>query len=246
MAATSDIPIVFLSVTDPVAEGFVKSFARPGGNVTGIANWGELHSKELELFKEIVPGLGKLLVLFDLHDPGTKRALTDVRKTGTALKFTPIEREISNAVDAEHLFHSLKRGEADGVFIASANLRNKLSSVIIRLGSEKRLPVAIHRKEWVEKGALFSYGYTRTQNAPTAAAYIDKILKGTKPGDLPVQPPPQLELVINLKTAKQIGLPIPPNVLARADREIKCSRRAGRRFGLAGFAHYDAGSDPRS
>ncbi|MGN6731592.1 MAG: ABC transporter substrate-binding protein [Candidatus Binatia bacterium] len=220
-AATSEIPIVFIAVTDPVAEGFVTNFARPGGNITGFATWGDLYSKELELFKEIVPWLRKLLVLADPHDPATDRTLEEIREIGVALKFTPIERQVVTESDAEHLFHSLRKGDADGVFIGSPNLRNKLPSVIVRLSSEKNIPLAMHRKEWVEQGALFSYGYTPTQYAPAGAAYIDKILKGTKAGDLPVQQPPQIEFVINLKTAKQIGLTIPPNVLARADRVIR-------------------------
>jgi putative tryptophan/tyrosine transport system substrate-binding protein len=221
MAATSDIPIVFVAVTDPVAEGFVKSFAHPGGNVTGFATWGELYGKEIELFKEIVPRLRRLLVLIDSHDPGTERAKAEVRKTGAALKVIPVEREVANEGDAERLFRSLKPGEADGVFIASPNLRNKFPSLIVSLSSEGRLPLAMHRKEWVEKGALFSYGYTPTQYALAGAAYIDKILKGTKAGDLPVQQPPQLEFVINLKTAKRIGLTIPQAVLYRADKVIR-------------------------
>jgi len=208
-------------VTDPIAEGFVKSFAHPGGNVTGFATWGEFYGKEVELFKEIVPRLRKLLVLIDRQDPATERAVAEIRKTAAALKVTPVEREVTNEGDAERLFRSLKQGEADGVFIASPNLRNKLPSVIVALSSQERLPLAMHRKEWVEKGALFSYGYTPTQYAPAGAAYIDKILKGTKAGDLPVQQPPRLEFVINLKTAKQIRLTIPPNLLYRADKVIK-------------------------
>ena len=221
MAATSDIPIVFIAVTDPVAEGFVKSFAHPGGNVTGFATWGELYGKEVELFKEIVPRLRKLLVLIDSHDPGTERAMAEVRKTAAALKVTTVERQVTNEADAERLFRSLKPGEADAVFIASPNLRNNLPSVIVALSSEAHLPLAMHRKEWVEKGALFSYGYTPTQYATAGAAYIDKILKGTKAGELPIQQPPQIEFVINLKTAKQLGLTIPQTVLYRADKVIK-------------------------
>jgi putative ABC transport system substrate-binding protein len=220
-AATSEIPIVFVAVTDPVAEGFVKSFAHPGGNITGFATWGELYGKQIELFKEIVPRLRRLLVLIDLHDPGTERALVEVRKAGAVLKLRPVEREVTSEVDAERLFRSLKRGDVDGVFIASPNLRNKFPSLIVTLASERRLPLAMHRMEWVEKGALFSYGFIPTQFAPDGAAYIDKILKGTKAGDLPVQEPPQLEFIINLRTAKQIGLTIPPNVLARADKVIR-------------------------
>src|SRR5947208_2606517 len=134
-AATSEIPIVFIAVTDPVAEGFVKSFAHPGGNITGLATWGELYGKEIELFKEIIPRLRKLLVLIDSHDPGTERAMAEVRKTAAALKVTTVERQVTNEADAERLFRSLKPGEADAVFIASPNLRNKLPSVIVALSS---------------------------------------------------------------------------------------------------------------
>jgi putative ABC transport system substrate-binding protein len=220
-AATSEVPIVFIAVTDPVAEGFVKSFSQPAGNITGFATWGDLYSKEIELFKEIVPRLRRLLVLINLQDPGTQRALAEIRKAGAALKLQPVEREITNELDAERLFRSLKRSDVDGVFIASSNLRSKFPSLIVTLALERRLPLAMHRMEWVEKGALFSYGFIPTQYARDGAAYIDKILKGTKAGDLPVQQPPQLEFIINLKTAKQIGLTIPPNVLARADKVIR-------------------------
>ena len=219
--ATSEIPIVFVAVTDPVAEGFVKSFAHPGSNITGFATWGELYGKQIELFKEIVPKLRRLLVLIDLHDPGTERALAEVRKAAAVLKLRPVERQVTIETDAERLFRSLKRGDVDGVFIGSPNLRNKFPSLIVTLAAEKRLPLAMHRKEWVEKGALFSYGFIPHQYARDGAAYIDKILKGTKAGDLPVQEPPQLEFIISLKAAKQIGLTIPPNVLARADKVIR-------------------------
>lgn len=220
-AATSEIPIVFVAVTDPVAEGFVKSFAQPGGNITGFATWGDLYGKEMELFKEVVPRLRRLLVLINLQDPGTQRALAEVRKAGVMLKLKPVEREVTNEADAERLFRSLKRSDVDGVYIASSNLRSRFPSLIVTLALERRLPLAMHRMEWAEKGALFSYGFIPTQYARQGAAYIDKILKGTKAGDLPVQQPPQIEFVINLKTAKQLGLTIPPNVLARADKVIK-------------------------
>jgi putative ABC transport system substrate-binding protein len=220
-AATSEIPIVFVAVTDPLAEGFVKSFPHPGGNITGFATWGDLYSKEIELFKEIVPRLHRLLVLIDPKDPGTERAITEVRKTGALLKLEPVERAVRNETDVEDLFRSLKSGDVDGVFIASPNLRNKFPSLVVTLASQKRIPLAMHRKEWVEKGALFSYGFVPTQYAREGAIYIDKIFKGTKAGDLPVQQPPQLEFAINLKTAKALNLTIPPNVLASADKVIK-------------------------
>lgn len=118
-AATSEIPIVFVAVTDPVAEGFVKSFAHPGGNITGFATWGDLYGKEIELFKEIVPGLRRLLVLIDPQDPATERAIAEVRETGAALKVQPVERAVTTERDVQDLFRSLNPGDVDGVFIAS-------------------------------------------------------------------------------------------------------------------------------
>jgi putative ABC transport system substrate-binding protein len=221
-AATSEIPIVFVAVTDPIAEGFVKSLAKPGGNITGFATWGELYSKEIELFQEIVPRLQRLVVLVDPHDPATVRVLGEVRMSAAALNLRVLGLNVTNQADIEHhIFSSVKRGATDGLFMGSPNLRNKFPAVVTRLAFQNRLPLAMHRKEWVEQGALFSYGFTPPQYARKGAAYIDKILKGSKAADLPVQQPTKFEFVINLKTAKQIGLTIPPNVLARADKVIK-------------------------
>ena len=220
-AATSEIPIVFLGVTDPVAQGFVKSLAHPGGNITGFASHGELYSKEIELFQEIVPGLRRLLVLIDPHDPATDRALAQVHTTTAALKLKSLEQQASTQPDIERVFRKTKPGQADGVYVLSSNLRTKFSAVITKLALQNRLPLEMYRKEWVEQGALFSYSFTPLQDPWLAAGYIDKILKGTKAGDLPVQQPTKFQLVINLKTAKQIGLTIPPNMLARADRVIR-------------------------
>jgi len=221
LAATSEIPIVFVAVTDPVTEGYVKSFAHPGGNITGFATWGELYGKQIELFKEMVPRLRRLLVLFDPHDPATEGALAEVRATAAFLKFRIVERKITTQSDVEQTFRNIKRGEINGVYIVSPNLRNKFPALVTKLALQNRLPLAMHRKEWVEQGALFSYGFIPTQYAREGANYIDKIFNGTKAGDLPVQQPPRLEFVISLKTAKQIGLTVPPNVLVRADRVIR-------------------------
>lgn len=220
-ATTSDIPIVFVAVTDPVTEGYVKSLAHPGGNITGFATWGELYGKQIELFKEMVPGLRRLLVLIDPHDPSTKGPLAEVRATAAFLKIGIVERRVTTQSDVEQTFRTIKRGEINGVYIVSPNLRNKFPALVTKLALQNRLPLAIHRKEWVEQGALFSYGFIPTQYAREGASYIDKIFKGTKAGDLPVQQPTKLEFIISLKTAKQIGLTIQPNVLARADKVIE-------------------------
>jgi len=220
-AATSEIPVVFLHATDPVADGFVKSLARPGGNMTGFVGLRELPDKQMELFKEIVPRLHRLLVLIDSEDPATTRLLAAVQQVSSSLKFQVIEQRVSEASDIERVFASIKRGDMDGVYIVSPNLQQKFTALTLRLATEKGLPLAVHVKGWVEKGALFSYGHDPFSVGLDAAVYVDKILKGTKPADLPVEQPKKFEFVINLKTAKQIGLTIPPNVLARADKVIR-------------------------
>jgi putative ABC transport system substrate-binding protein len=220
-AATSEIPVVFVAVTDPVADGFVKSLARPGGNLTGFVGRREIPDKQLELFKEIVPRLRRVLVLSDPEDPAAERALTEVRNAGSMLKLQLIERRVTHQTDIERVFASLKRNDVDGVFMVSIDLQQKFTALILRLATEKHLPLAVRAASFVERGGLFSYGHDVNPVGPAAAAYVDKILKGTKPADLPVEQPTKFELIINLKAAKQIGLTIPPNVLARADKVIK-------------------------
>jgi putative tryptophan/tyrosine transport system substrate-binding protein len=220
-AATSEIPVVFLLVVDPVAEGFVKSVSRPGGNMTGFGGPGDIPGKQIELFKEVVPSLRRLLTLLDPKDPVAQRSMVEVRTTAENFKLLLAEREAVTQADIARIFSSLKPGDVDGVFIVSPNLRTKFPSLILRLASEKRLPLTIHRKELVEQGALFSYAHDLASVGPPAAEYIDRIFKGAKPGDLPFQEPPRFEFVVNLKTANQIGLIIPPNVLSRADKVIR-------------------------
>jgi putative ABC transport system substrate-binding protein len=189
--------------------------------MTGFGGPGDVSGKQIELFKEVVPRLRRLLILVDPKDPVAKRTLVEVRTTAKNLQLVLVEREATIQADIERVFGLLKQGDVDGIYIVSPNLRTKFPSLILRLASERRLPLTIHRKEWVEQGALFSYAYDLASIGPPAAQYIDKIFKGAKPGDLPFQEPRQFEFVINLKTAKEIGLTIPPTVLARADRVIK-------------------------
>jgi putative ABC transport system substrate-binding protein len=219
--ATFEIPVVFVHVTDPVADGLVKSLSRPGGNLTGFAGLGDVPAKRLELFKELVPRLRRVLVLIEPQDPVTRRVLREVEKAGAALKLPLVEREVSHEADIQGVFRSLKRGEVDGVFVASPNLYSKFSSLILRLASERHIPVASHWKGWVEQGALFSYSGNLQSVGGDAARYVDKILKGAKPADLPVQELSRFELVVNLKTAKALGLMIPQSVLIRADQAIR-------------------------
>jgi putative ABC transport system substrate-binding protein len=221
-AATAEIPIVFMGGSDPVAAGFVHSLARPGGNLTGFESFTlELPDKKLELFKALVPHLRRVLVLQDPADPLTLSLLAELRTAGAALKLQLVEQAVTAQADIERVFGALVPGDMDGVYVLSPNLLVKFSALVIRLAMEHGLPVPGHRKEWVQQGALFSYAPDSRADGREAAAYVDKILKGAKPGDLPVQSAMRLELVINLKAAQALGLTIPPVLLFQADEVIR-------------------------
>jgi putative ABC transport system substrate-binding protein len=221
-AATSQIPIVFVRAFDPVALGFVSSLARPGGNLTGLAGGGvDIPAKQLEIYRELVPRLRRILVLSDPNDPATPRILAEVERASVTLKLGLVGREAHTVDDLERVFASLRGGEIDGVFVASPNLHVKFSERLIRLAEAKRLPFLAHRKEWVERGALSSYAPDFRGAGTDAARFVDRILKGAKPADIPVELPMRYELVINLKTAKALGITIPQAVLLRADRVIE-------------------------
>jgi putative ABC transport system substrate-binding protein len=208
--------VVFLHVTDPVAAGVVRSLAHPGGNMTGLIALGNAPTKEVELLKELVPSLRRLLVLTDPDDPGVPQFRRAVQQATAVLKIGSTDRSVRTQADLERAFATVSRANTDGVFIASLNLRVKFHALILRLASERHLPVAGHRKEWVQQGALFSY----TENIREVGR-VDKILKGAKPANLPVEGYERPELVINLKTARALGLTIPPSLLARADQVIE-------------------------
>ena len=219
--ATVEIPVVFLHVTDPVAEGLVKTLARPGSNLTGFVFYAVSPSKKLELFKELVPQLRRVLVLVDPHDPVAPRQLAEVQKAAEILKLRLVQRDAADQADLERVFRAVKLGDVDGVLAASVDLEIKFTSLLIGLASAKRLPLASYRKERVHEGALFSYAPDIASVGPHAAEYVHKILKGTKPADLPVEQPTKFELVVNLKTAKALGLTIPQSLLVRADEVIR-------------------------
>ena len=221
-AATTEIPIVFLHVTDPVTEGFVHSLSHPGGNLTGSAEFfAELAPKRLELLKELVPHLRRLLTLVGTDDAAATVMRAEVRKTSATLGIESIEREVRTQADVERVFGSLKPGEVDAVFMATLNLYTNFPSLIVRLTSQMRLPIVFHRKEWVVRGALLSYGVNFRAQGEEAARYVDKIFKGSKPADLPIEQPTKLELVINLKAAKALGLAIPQSLLLRDDQIVQ-------------------------
>jgi putative ABC transport system substrate-binding protein len=224
MNATKTIPIVMTGGgTDPVETGFVKSLAHPGGNVTGLTNLViELGGKRLELFKEAVPKLARVAVLHDPANPITgdeqKEVLSSAART---LRLTLQPWEVRRTDDFEKVFVAINKDRPDGLYVSTGALLNSNQTRIVSFASKSRLPSVYGRREYVDLGGLMYYGADITDSYRRVAWYIDKILKGAKPADLPVEQPKKFELVINLKAAKQIGLTIPEKVLARADRIIR-------------------------
>jgi putative ABC transport system substrate-binding protein len=224
-SATKTIPIVMTGGgIDPVEAGLVESLARPGGNVTGITNLGgELGGKRLELLKEAVPKVARVAVLYDPAVPGTAREVKeDVPVAARALGLTVRPWEVRAADDFEKVFAAINKERPDGLYGAGEDpLMRSNYKRIAGFALKSRLPSVHNNREAVEAGGLMSYGADLADSYRRVAYYVDKILKGAKPADLPVEQPTKFELVINLKTAKQIALTIPPNVLARADKVIR-------------------------
>ena len=220
--ATTTIPIVMAQDPDPVGNGFVASLARPGGNITGLATLGpEIGGKQLELLKEIVPKLSRVAVLGTSINPGNAQALKEIELAAEAFKVQLQHQAVQSAKDIETAFRAASKGRADAVLVRAAPVIVTYRKQVIDLAVKNRLPVTYYRREFVEDGGLISYGVNFADLDRRAAIYVDKILNGAKPADLPVEQPKKFEFIINLKAAKQIGLTIPPNVLARADRVIR-------------------------
>ena len=222
--ATTNIPIVMTGFPDPVSEGLIASLARPGGNVTGFSNLaGELASKRLELLKDTVPKLTRVGVMRQAGGPGGGvPVLSDLRAAAPVLKLIleDIESE-ANAKGLENAFRTAKQKQVGALVIFGGFRFLAERKRIIELAVKRRLPAIYPYKNYVDEGALMSYGTDDADLYRRAAVYVDKILKGAKPADLPVQQATKFEFVINLKAAKQIGLTIPPRVLERANRVIK-------------------------
>jgi putative ABC transport system substrate-binding protein len=212
--ATKTIPIVMTGAgADPVRAGLVESLARPGGNVTGFTNFSrELGGKRLELFKEAIPKLVRVAVLYDPAIPGTSREVKeDLPVAARALGLTVRSWEVRAADDFEKVFAALNKERSDGLYVpGGGQLMNANRKRIADLALKSRLPSVYGTREDVEAGGLMSYGADQADSYRRVAYYVDRILKGAKPADLPVEQPTKFELVINLKTAKQIGLTIPP------------------------------------
>jgi putative ABC transport system substrate-binding protein len=220
--ATSTIPIVMSNVSDPVVLGFVKSLARPGGNVTGLSTQApELSGKRLELLREILPNISRLAVLWQSGGPGSALRAKETETTARSFEIKPQLVEVKSADDFERAFAEIRKFRAEALIPLRSPLIGSHVHKIVELATNSRLPVMHDDREFVEAGGLIFYGPDYLDLFRRAAIFVHKILKGAKPGDLPVEQPTKFELIINLRTAKQIGLTIPPNVLARADRVIK-------------------------
>ena len=223
-AATVTIPIVITNDSDPVANGFVASLARPGGNITGLSTVSpDMYGKQLELLKEIVPRLARVAVLGTSSDPGNAQALRETQRAAPALGLQLQYLDVLGSEDLATAFRAASTGRADAVLTLPSAVLASNRQQVIDLAGRGRLP-AMHFSTspgFVAEGGLMSYGARTADLDRRAATYVDKILKGAKPADLPVEQPTKFELIINLNAAKQIGLTIPSSVLARADQVLQ-------------------------
>jgi putative ABC transport system substrate-binding protein len=220
--ATSTIPIVMGQDTDPVGNGFVASLARPGGNVTGLSSLSpELSGTRLELLKETVPTLSRVAVFGTSTRPGTAQALKETELAAGTFRVRLQYLDVLRAKDIETAFRAAGKGRAEAVLVFAGPVLNSYRTQIANLAAKNQLPAIYERAEFMEAGGLMFYGASISAMFRRAATYVDKILKGTKPADLPVEQPTKFELIVSLRAAKQIGLTIPPNLLARADRVIR-------------------------
>ncbi len=219
---TQTIPIVMAISIDPVATGFVSSLAHPGGNVTGLSTMApELAAKRLELLKEVVPGLSRVAFMWNTNVPGN---LLEYKQAGDAARSMRLQLqsvEVSSVDDFERAFSALKTGGAEALIVAGSGLTSTNAGQIANLAMKHRLPSMVSSRDRVDAGGLMAYGPNLAEMWRRAAVYVVKILKGAKPGDLPIEQPTKFELIINLKTAKALELTLPPSLLRRADEVIQ-------------------------
>jgi putative tryptophan/tyrosine transport system substrate-binding protein len=219
---TGTIPIVMTQDPDPVASGFVASLARPGGNITGLSMLApELSGKQVELLKETVPKVSRVAVLGTSTQPGQAQMLKEMDLAAGTLEIKLQYLDVQSLKDIESAFQAATKGHAGAVLVLQSPVTGAHRKQIADFAAKSRLPTIYPRSDYVEDGGLMSYGSSFVDLSRRAATYVDKILKGAKPADLPVEQPTKFEFIINLKAAKQIGLTIPPNVLVRADKVIK-------------------------
>jgi putative tryptophan/tyrosine transport system substrate-binding protein len=220
--ATTTIPIVMAFDNDPVGNGFVASLAHPGGNITGLSTLApNISGKQLELLKEIIPKLARVMVFETSTQPGNTEARKEVELAGKGLSLKLEFLDLQNSPALEAAFAAAAKSRADAVLILNSPSLNSQRLRTAELATKSRLPTIYWATEFVEAGGLMTYGVSFTDLYRRAATYVDKILKGRKAAELPIEQPRKFEFIVNLKAAKQIGLTIPPNVLVRADRVIK-------------------------
>jgi putative ABC transport system substrate-binding protein len=220
--ASATIPIVLMGVGDPVASGLVTSLARPGGNITGLTLLApELSGKRLELLKEVVPNVTRVAFLWNSTNPDQVPQWREAQAAAQELRLHLQSLEVRSSNDFDTAFEAALRERAQALAVAPEPLIRTHFKSIVEFAAKNQLPAMYANPDFVDAGGLMSYAPSYDDLSRRAATYVDKILKGTKPADLPVEQPTKFELVINLKTAKQIGLTIPPNVLARADKVIR-------------------------
>jgi putative ABC transport system substrate-binding protein len=208
--------------SDPIGNGFVASLARPGGNITGLSALSlELSGKQLELLKEIISKLSRVAVLGNSSEPANPKTLKEIELAAGALRVQLQPLDVLGPKDIETAFREASKGRAEALLVLASPVINSRRTQVVELAVKSRLPAIYDRSDFGEVGGLITYGASVVDLDRRAATYVDKILKSRKPADLPVEQPTKFEFIINLKAAKQIGLTIPPNVLARADRVIK-------------------------
>jgi putative tryptophan/tyrosine transport system substrate-binding protein len=220
--ATQTIPVIFTGVGDPVAQGLVASLARPGGNITGLASLSpEVGGKRLELLKEVVPAASRVAILWNPTNSSNSLQIKEISSAAKALSLKILSLEAPKPDDLEPAFVAMVRERADALSVFADPFLGIQRARLAQLAAKNRLPAMYGNSEYVEAGGLMSYAPSFSDMHRRAATFVDKILKGAKPADLPVEQPMKFEFVINLKAAKRIRLTIPPSVLARADRGIK-------------------------
>jgi putative tryptophan/tyrosine transport system substrate-binding protein len=220
--ATTTLPIVMAYDNDPVGSGFVASLARPGGNITGLStHYPEITGKQLELLKEIVPKLARVAVLGDSNEPFTAQSLKQTERAARAFGVQLQYLDVKDPKDVKGALEDARKSRADAAVVLASAIFISQRSQLAELAVKNRIPAVYQASEYVEAGGLMTYGASITDLFRRSAMYVDRILKGAKPADIPVEQPTTFELIINLKAAKEIGLTIPPNVLARADRVIR-------------------------
>jgi ABC-type uncharacterized transport system substrate-binding protein len=222
MQATKTIPIVMVGTGDPLRTGLIASLARPGGNVTGLTQLGaEVAGKRLQILKDTVPNVSRVAFLRNRASPAHVPYFNELQAAARGLRLTLQSVEVQEPYEFERAFAEMMRERPDALIVTADAIHQLRQAWIVEFAAKRRLPALYQLKEYVEAGGLMSYGASITDNYRRAATYVDKILKGAKPSDLPVEQPTKFELVINLKTAKALGLTIPQTLLLRADQVIE-------------------------